>query len=670
MRAFFALSSILLLSFNSFAQKAKFTESFSKNNNGWLVYKGRQVSCNLQKGSYSIRNGSAQGIQIRTPYFLNSGNEFFLNTDVTVKGKASAKNGFYLNIDSMSYQFLFTREKKAYIVKKNLSSGAADTLFEKDRVKKIKDEDLESNNLGIKAKGGKIFFTINKGKVGSIDLSLKRITEMGYQLAPQNDLRVESFSAGNKPSIKRITLVNDTNVLNAERSTALGTEADEEQPVISADGKYLFFTSQYRSESVNMESGKRSKDIYYSVRRPDGSWTDAVRAGDAVNNEFDNTVLAVSADNNTLLLSGQYKKPRSTEFYDASLFLSSKALNGMWNPPTPIYIISSYAASAVSYKGFSLSASGKVLVLSAKRDDSNGGYDLYVSFSDDGSYFSEPRNLGPILNSRSDETYPTLAADGQTLYFSSNGYTGYGQSDMYISRRQDESWVNWSNPENMGPAINSPADDCSFSVDASGEFAYIASKEGATGESDIFRVSLPQSIRPNPVTVVFGRVLDAQNSSPIVTEVKGMELPKRTEASSTISSPQDGSFAVAIPTGKNYELNAKEKGYFALAEKLDLSTKKGFSKIERNIYLFPIRSGEPIKLGSRYFEPGGAELNANNLAELEKIAALLYENPGMKVAVDALYSKTLQKDRERSIAFYLYTQGLNPLQYLLKAKKK
>ncbi len=671
MRCSFLALIISFLCAGAVAQKKAFSENFLNKSNGWLIYNGSQVSCNLQKGSYSMRNGSDASVQMRTPYFLSTANEFLLSTGITVKGgNDQAWNGFYINADSISYQFTFTRSGAGQLVKINGKTKAGDTLVYKSRVKKIKGESLETNTLAIKVNKGELNFTINKGKVGTIEFKARRITEIGYVLAPRNDIRVETFEAGNKPSIKRITLVNDSNILTAERSTLLATEFDEAKPVVSPDGKLLFITSENRSESVNLATAKRSKDIYFLTKRADGGWNDAKHAGYLINNDYDNEVVAISADNETLLITGKYKRQATNELYEGDLFFSTKEYDGSWSYPEPVYIISKYLSSAVKYNGFTLSASGKTLLMSMKRDDSNGGFDLYASFSEDGSYFTEPVNLGAQINTVGDETAPCIAADGTTLYFSSTGYNGYGQSDIYISKRQGDSWDSWSSPENMGPAINSPLADLSFSTDASGEYAYISSAEGAVGETDIFRVTLPESIRPQAVAIIYGKVLDAQTSEPLITTVRNVELPKRTETASTLSSINDGSFALAVPVGRKYEISAKEKGYFALSEKLDLSQKTGFNKIERNLYLFPIKTGEPIRLGNRYFELGAAEFNSTALEELEKMIGVLSQNPGMRVMVEGSPTRTLQLEREKAVSFYLYTQGINPVRTLLRSKKK
>ena len=68
--------------------------------------------------------------------------------------------------------------------------------------------------------------------------------------------------------------------------------------------------------------------------------------------------------------------------------------------------------------------------------------------------WSEPLNIGSNVNTAADESAPFLAADDKTLYFSSNGYPGYGGHDIYVTTRLDDTWLNWTDPQNMGPDIN------------------------------------------------------------------------------------------------------------------------------------------------------------------------------------------------------------------------
>jgi outer membrane protein OmpA-like peptidoglycan-associated protein len=100
--------------------------------------------------------------------------------------------------------------------------------------------------------------------------------------------------------------------------------------------------------------------------------------------------------------------------------------------------------------------------------------------------WTEPKNLGPQINSPYDERSPFLAHDGRTLYFSSNHTGSMGGLDIYKSIFEDAKQM-WQTPVNLGAGINSPADDAYFRLAADGRTAYFSSDRLASiGQRDIF----------------------------------------------------------------------------------------------------------------------------------------------------------------------------------------
>ena len=130
-------------------------------------------------------------------------------------------------------------------------------------------------------------------------------------------------------------------------------------------------------------------------------------------------------------------------------------------------------------------------------------YDLYVSFLNPDSTWTKPISVGETINTLFSEGSPFIAADNRTLYFSSKGHLGYGDADIFMSQRLDETWTNWSEPINLGSEINTPKWDSYFSVVASGEYAYTCSYDNLNKE-DIFRIKLPANAKPQSVVVLKG----------------------------------------------------------------------------------------------------------------------------------------------------------------------
>jgi hypothetical protein len=127
-----------------------------------------------------------------------------------------------------------------------------------------------------------------------------------------------------------------------------------------------------------------------------------------------------------------------------------------------------------------------IIISAVQRCETFGGRDLYVSFWD-GEKAGEPINMGAIINSEYEESSPFLDTDNKTLYFASKGHHGYGGYDIYVTERLDDSWTNWSEPRNLGPAVNGQMDDEFFSVTHCGKYA-IFSRQVNVHNSDLYKI--------------------------------------------------------------------------------------------------------------------------------------------------------------------------------------
>lgn len=164
----------------------------------------------------------------------------------------------------------------------------------------------------------------------------------------------------------------------------------------------------------------------------------------------------------------------------------SVQVNGEWSIPFAIDIKDDYNMSA--HANAFVSLQNGIIIRSIERGESMGERDLYVSFWD-GEQAAEPVNMGSVINTEFEESSPFLAADNKTLYFASKGHHGRGGFDIYVTKRLDDSWTNWSQPENLGPAVNSEMDDEFFSITHCGNFA-IFSRQISVHNVDIFRIPM------------------------------------------------------------------------------------------------------------------------------------------------------------------------------------
>jgi hypothetical protein len=175
-----------------------------------------------------------------------------------------------------------------------------------------------------------------------------------------------------------------------------------------------------------------------------------------------------------MILGNKYVKDGKKSL--AGVSISSK-VGGKWTTPKNLNITNDYNYS--NRANYFLTNNRKTLLMSVQRDDTFGDRDLYVTFMQDDSVWTEPLNLGNVVNTMAEESAPFLAVDDKTLYFSSKGFSGFGGSDIYVSKRLDDTWVNWSPPENMGNTINSHRKTCS-SIFQNSDYAYYS--RGTTEE--------------------------------------------------------------------------------------------------------------------------------------------------------------------------------------------
>ncbi|KAB7729939.1 OmpA family protein [Rudanella paleaurantiibacter] len=445
----------------------------------------------------------------------------------------------------------------------------------------------------------------------------------------------------------------------------VNSAGQEVAPVIAPDGKTLYFT---RAGHKGNTGQPEKQDIWVSTLQSAGpgqppTWSEAVNIGSPINNVGDNAISGISSDGRILYLINVYR-PDGGLFYGLSKSQKTKA---GWSFPIECKMADNRNYHKDDKLEFSVSPDGKVIVLAMQKKDSMGDRDLYVSFLNEDQTWSAPKHMGRVINSADSEASPFIAADGRTLYFSSEGHPGFGNGDIFVTRRLDDSWQVWSEPENLGPAINTPKWDGYFTIPASGEYAYLSSGSNSLGMEDIFRLKLFPSIKPDPVAIVSGQVLDAQSKKPVPSDVvSGLFGEKDKEISRVEYDPETGEYKMILPTQKTYNLTASKEGYFPATEVLDLSRDKRFRDIRRNLYLIPIQPGQKIVMREVLFEQGKADLQPGADGELDKVVRMLTQYPGMELLVEGHTDNQgewepnmkLSEDRVETVKCYLEEKGI------------
>ncbi len=442
------------------------------------------------------------------------------------------------------------------------------------------------------------------------------------------------------------------------KSLEINSMAEEAKPVFNASADKMFFVRSYEPKNVGYETVEHNEDVWSSTRNTSGGWSTPINET-ALNNVDNNAIIGQGAGDKFYLVNA-YQDKSSLQYGISSSTLSGK----QWSKPDVLPIPN------LKYEGsfydFHISSDEEVLLISIKGKDTKGQEDLYVSEFKKGKWTS-PVNLGSAINTEGYEFSPFLSEDKQHLYFSTNGRKdGYGGADVYVSKRLDNSWTNWSTPVNLGSVINSDKMDCYFTMNSKNEYFFASDRNGAT-TLDIY-----QAIegKPDPVYSenfkLVGTIRDTSTGKPMSVKMSIID-PQSDSLVAELTSDKKGNFEVPLKKGKQYELNvlqAKFHEYHVTYSTPALEDSIG--QKQHDIWMNPYRAKDQIKLPPLYFVVGTDTLREESLPIVEKLNKILVENPEIKISIEGhtssegttAYNDVLSESRAKRIKTILVDYGI------------
>jgi outer membrane protein OmpA-like peptidoglycan-associated protein len=205
-----------------------------------------------------------------------------------------------------------------------------------------------------------------------------------------------------------------------------------------------------------------------------------------------------------------------------------------------------------------------------------------------------PRNLGPGINTIGNETAPFLHTDNNTLYFASNGHTGFGGSDIYFCRRVND--TTWGMSQNMGYPLNSSADEMAINITLDGKKAFLSSdRDSLAGNFDLYEIAMPLNLQPLPVAILKGFSYDSLSKEQLnYTSIYISNAATGEQLYHYTSNRGDGSYMLTLPVGHDYLYNADRIGYLDVTDTIRLSDVEGTVKRDYSIALLPQGYQAPI----------------------------------------------------------------------------
>lgn len=360
----------------------------------------------------------------------------------------------------------------------------------------------------------------------------------------------------------------------------VNTSFPEYSPVISLDGKSLYFTSRRPWENNETEMYRDPKlyqypeDIYVSEYKAGDSWGNPKRLDFCVENVNEATI-AVSIDERRVYayqdVTGNgdiYSSEFVNNNFQTLEFLDYKGVNtDYWETHCTV------------------TPDGNNIYFVSERPGGYGGRDIYrIVRMTDGSW-SEPQNLGPTINTPYDEESPFIAVDNKTMYFASNGGNSMGGFDIFVSVRDDNNV--WSEPINLGYPVNSTGDDLFYTTTVNGLKGYLSSfRKGGMGEKDIYEIENDYMGVQN-VAVLTGNIHTLGNA--VITDHTHVILKCANCSEKEVKIPvrlRDGAFIYTLEKCRDYEITYMKNEREAIkSEKFNTTCQKQYEEIVKEAYI-------------------------------------------------------------------------------------
>lgn len=430
----------------------------------------------------------------------------------------------------------------------------------------------------------------------------------------------------------------------------INTKGDEYSSALSGDEKTLLFCGRYRKDNLGGE------DIFMSTKR-NGVWTKA-KLISGINTSYGNEApMALSSDGTKMIL-----------FKTGSLTMSHKTAT-CWSEPEnfPENInIDSWQCDAM------MTSDGRAIIFVSRHKtdhELSPSENIFVSLLDENGEWGKPIDLGPTINTPFCDRSPVLHPDMKTLYFCSEGHGALGGIDVFkATRLRDDSWTEWSEPVSLGKEINSTDDECWYKISTDGKKAYFSKK--VKDNKDIVWLNLPEKMRPNPVATVSGNLTDP-HGNPVTAEIKWEDLELHEVIGQSQTDPEDGSFFIILPMGRNYGYFIDDDKYFPLSSNLDLTTKNENVIIENDLKIATIEQMKnesiPMPLNNIFFNTGDSTLLTLSQSELTRVAQLI-KKIGGNVEIgghtdntgDKVRNQLLSEARAIAAKEFLVSEGCDP----------
>lgn len=430
--------------------------------------------------------------------------------------------------------------------------------------------------------------------------------------------------------------------------------ADDFAPVVLRGGDLLMFTSSRPSPF----SSSGSQRIWSSMHSPSG-WSTPWVTGEALANARHIGGATLTPDANFMIFAAYAwdgEEPDLQGFGRTDLY-SAERVGGEWSNVTNLG--PSLNGDAWDSQP-ALVSDGRTLYFASDREGGLGGTDIYVSKLTSAGW-TPAVNLGPTINTERDDLAPTIAPDGKSLFFASDGHGGAGGFDLFIARGGDESGLGWSGVENLGTPINSAFDEYFFVSIPNSENSYFSSDRA--GFQDIY-LAYPNPFPPEALVTVQGNVIDATSKLPIAASIAVTDLSTGEIVATYRTDDRTGTYFVMLTRGRRYSITAESPQHVFYSNEYSVPSDTEGKDLRKDIVLYRAEGGQTRLLV--FFDFDKAELKKESIPDLRRAVQFLKGNPALNIEIgghtDSLgtdeYNLKLSQARAESVLGFLSGAGI------------
>lgn len=489
------------------------------------------------------------------------------------------------------------------------------------------------------------------------------------------DKQVEKGNVGSKLDFKadqKETILD--NILNMElkyglKNLAINTKYSEFSPMFCNDDE-IVFASAKDSSIFNTRRYKWNNqpylDLYVSkVNKESQDLKAAIRFSKKINSKYHEASVTFTPDNSTMYFTrnnyGKKLKRDKNGVNHLKIYVSKK-VDGEWMEAEEV----PFNSDDYSTGHPALSPDGKKLYFVSDMPGTIGDTDIFVvDVLDNGSY-SEPKNLGPGINTEQKEMFPFI--NDKKLYFASNGHVGLGGLDVYEVAYDEEGF---KEVINMGQPINSNKDDFSYIVNEEDQKGYFASnRRGGKGDDDIY--SFERLVLEEVVKNAISGVVTELITGDLMPKALVTLLDENNIKLKEMVTEDDGSFVFEdLESNTKYTIKTTRSEFFENV--VTAETKKNEVvnvdiKMKKLKELIVIEDGiKKLKTDMIFFDFDKSYIRKDASLELDKLVEVMTEYKDMVIKIEShtdsrgpdVYNKYLSDKRAKSTRAYLISKGIS-----------